>query len=542
MIDLIQEFVNGESEIVFRVFMASIVLATLVTGLILSLLTWLGERRHWDDPLEAALHRLNDARRMREPTDRFSLRHLKSWHPIALTVLTAASAASLLFVWHVVVFPLAATALVSYLWHFKLRRSGIKWAAAYSLASWVLPYFVVTVTMVLFSDSLDLIGRIYSDFDAMWLQWYWWSNREDYRYSFAFPRLMDLDPLLLTVVAFWTMGVSVVSLGLARFRRTPLNPSFVAAASCPGALWFWFVNPWAIPLGAFTMVLLGHAMSRERRLRIKELRLLGCARGGVSAKQRSEARPMLRRFTLLAVMAAIAALAVVTLSSEEVVYDWVVIDWKRSQFGDYRWHYVWYDLIRTSVIWMPLIALATVGYLVLRKVSPPMRAVPCVATAILVAVMLDALIQGEWRISSLTWSDLRWSPEWERFVELGHQAFYFGPRLIIGDVTGSPLGLSFGIAAVLLFGFAWQAVRDTLAGYGGLLFGMAWIVVVFWLMEFSVYLSPMNHTVRISLNDFLLANLVIAAVAMFAALYWGFGPGSVRARTPKPDRHAQGAT
>ena len=143
MIDLIQEFVNGESEVVFRVFMASIVLATLVTGLILSLLTWLGERRHWDDPLEAALGWLNDARRLREPTDRFSLRHLKTWHPAALTVLTAASAASLWFGWHVVVYPLAASALVSYLWHFKLRRSGIRWAAACSLSYIFIQYWRV---------------------------------------------------------------------------------------------------------------------------------------------------------------------------------------------------------------------------------------------------------------------------------------------------------------------------------------------------------------------------------------------------------------
>ena len=68
---------------------------------------------------------------------------------------------------------------------------------------------------------------------------------------------------------------------------------------------------------------------------------------------------------------------------------------------------------------------------------------------------------------------------------------------------------------------------------------MAWIAIVYWAFEFSV---SYWHTWSIALNDFLLANLVIAAVAMFAMLYWGFGPGSVRSHNAKPDNHAQGTT
>ena len=354
-------------------------------------------------------------------------------------------------------------------------------------------------------------------------------------------RLMDLDSMLLTVVSSWTLGASAVSLGLARFRLSGVNPALVAAASCPVALWFWFVNPWAIPLGAFTMVLLGHAMSRERRFRMRELRLPRAEQQGFPAMHWQDARAFLRRVMPFAVTIAIviAALLLVASSFDDVVSG-LIYDWRESLFGHYQWHWAWRVVMRTGLFWVSLIALAAVGYVVLRKVSPTMRAKPYVAAAVLVAVMLDALIQGGPHISHLSWSDLSWSPDLEKYIERGHHSFYRGPRLIIGDITGAPLGLSFGVAAVALIGFAWQAVRDTLAGYGGLLFGMAWIVVVFWLMEREVYFSH-HYTLRISLNDLLLANLVIAALAMFATLYWCFGPGSVRTVAQRHGQ-AQGAT
>ena len=372
------------------VFLVSTVLATPVAGLILWLSTRWRERRLaaglWDDSPEAVMESgLYGTKRMHQLAVRFSWHHLKSWHPIALAGITVASAASLWLGWHVVVYPLAASALVSYLWHFKLRRLRVRWAGAYSLASWSLPYLVITITIILFSAPPELTGwrsSSSSGLDWVTLGFHWWRHRVEWPYAFVYPHLRDLDSLWLTAVALWGFCASIASLGLTRFRRSPINPVMVVAAACPVALWFWFVNPWAIPLGAFTMVLFGHAMSRERRLRIMTMFVLGGEYRDVFAMHRSSARSITNRLLPFAVMASITILALVPLTFEQSIY-WSL--WREVR--EYEWHWAWFDVIRTALIWVPLLTFAAVGYVVLRKISPPQRAAPYLATAILTAVM-----------------------------------------------------------------------------------------------------------------------------------------------------------
>ena len=369
----------------------------------------------------------------------------------------------------------------------------------------------------------------------MTLGFHWWRNRVEWPYAFLYPELRDLDTWWLTGTALWAFIASTVSLGLTRYRNSTVNPAMVVSASCPVALWFWFVTPWGILLGAFTMVLFGHAMSRERRLRVKTMLVPGGECQDVFTLRRSNARSIPKRILPFAVMVSIAMLALVPLTFEQSIDNWL---WREVR--DYEWHWAWFDLIRTALIWVPLITFATVGYVVLRKISPPLRAAPYVATAILAGVMLDALIQGAPYISELTWSDLTLSPDPYKYISVGIDSFtYFGPRLLLGDLNGAPLGLSLVVAAGLLSGIVWQVARDTLADDGGLLCGIASIVVAFWVTELAargVVVYGYTGTWYVRLDDFLLANLVIAAMAMFATLYWCFGPGSIRAVSRQPRR------
>ena len=135
MLGFIEEFLSGELRYMPLVFLVSTLLATPVAGLILWLSTRWRHRRLaaglWDDSPEAVIESgLHGTKGTHQLADQFSWHHLKSWHLMALAGLTAASATSLWLGWHVVVWALAAAALVSYLWHFKLRRSGIRWAGS----------------------------------------------------------------------------------------------------------------------------------------------------------------------------------------------------------------------------------------------------------------------------------------------------------------------------------------------------------------------------------------------------------------------------
>ena len=266
------------------------------------------------------------------------------------------------------------------------------------------------------------------------------------------------------------------------------------------------------------MVLLGHAMSRERRFRIESLRLFGGDQWFTTATGWRDGRTIARRMIPFVVMLALAAVAIFAVPDRNDIYYWFI-----DRFWHRDWHPAWGYAVKTATLWVPLIVVGSVGYATLRKLANPTQAAPLVATTVLLVILSDALISGDRWIQHLDWSHLTWPPE------LTNHSPY-GPRLTFPNVAGVPLALSYVLASVLVFSVLWQTVRGTLANYGGVLFGMAWIVVVYWIFELSL---DRQDTWIISLTDFLLANLVIAAIAMFAVLYWGFGPGSIRATIPQ---------
>ena len=113
----------------------------------------------------------------------------------------------------------------------------------------------------------------------------------------------------------------MASLLLAQSRRPLISPALTAAASCPVALCYWFVNPWAIPLGAFSMVLLGHAMSRERRIHIAGLRKFGRESEDESTTRLWIFGPISKRLVASVALIAIAVVAFVARSYAWATYD-----------------------------------------------------------------------------------------------------------------------------------------------------------------------------------------------------------------------------
>lgn len=542
MFDLIQGYVRGDfgggvyDPVLW--FMAWIVLATLVSGTVLSLTTKLRERRIRDqlsdDLPDVVQRRLDNATRVLDPPERFSLRHLLAWHPITLVLLSAISAASLWLGWHIVVLPLAAATVVSYLWHFHLRRSGVRWAAVYSLATWILPYIVMVVAIISFHAPIE---------------WDCWGDAGPDVWTFSFhcdgvpvrafvySRLSELDPSTLTIVCLWSLGALAASLTLARIRHPLINPMSIAVVAIPAALWFWFVNPWAMPLGAFAMVLLGHAMSRERRLRIRALDLLSRSSGDERVTRWPDLWASTKKFDPIVVMLIVATVTVVVLSYDELVYHWA-----RGLLRDYETRRVWYDILRTASVWVPLLSCGALGIIAMRKVAAPAQVAPYLASALLIAVMSDALFEADWYVREFTWLDFTLTGDFETFreknIEGSHVFVYTGPRLVWPGIAGVTLALSLVIAVGLLLTIAWQVVRGKLEDYGGLLCGMAWIVIVYWVLELAVLDSERGGHIlrfwRYELNDLLLANLTIAAIAMLTLLYWGFGPGSIRTGPRQP--------
>ena len=556
MLDLIQDYVRGEfvrhghfvydphHEILW--FMAWIVLATLVTGAILSLSTWLRERRRRaelaNDSPEELQRRLDEAKLVLEPTERFSLRHCTSWHPIALALLSAMSAASLWLGWHMVVLPLAAAIAVSYLWHFHLRRSGVRRAAVYSLASWVAPFLVVVATIISFRPielhppafertvhpniaSYDTVFRMQAPDrpdirEPDQLTWMFHIHYGHWPYSTVYPRLNDLNPVVWTVVALWSLSALSAALALARSRRLPFNPVLVVALASPVALSHWFTNPWAIPLGAFTMVLLGHAMSRERRLRVGATQTLEGEHKDRNTNRWPDLRAVKKQFILWCAMIMLAVATAVVVPDSDGILSILDKPWV------YDWKSLWYDRFEIASLWLPFLTLGAVGYKVLRRFASPAQILPLAATTVLSAVLFDALTSGNRWFNELSLSHLTWPPTFENGP-------YSVPRLMFPVVIGVPLLLSYVVAIVLLFATLWQGFRGTLANYGGLLCGLAWIPIVYWVFEVSL---DFQLAWTVYKDDLLLANLTIAAIAMFALLYWGFGPGSIRTdpRQPRP--------
>ena len=531
MLDLIQGYVCGDfgggTYDAILSYMALIVLGTLVTGTVLTLSTWRRERQlkatPLDDSPDAVQGRIEEAKQILDPPNQFSLRHLTSWHPAALLVLSAVSAASLWLGWHVVVLPLAAATAVTYLWHFHLRRAGVRWAATYSIASWIVPYLIVVATIILYRPS------------ALEMPWptFW-------EHAFVYTRLNELDPWLLTAVALYALGVLTASLVLAQFRQLLINPASIAALACPIALCVWFAHPywWTLPLGAFTMVLFGHAMSRERRLRLGALEALDGRHHHHMDSRWMDMLANIKRFDPFVAALAIAPLAIVALDYDEITYNWM-----RRQLSDFELHWVWLDVIRTALFWAPILTVGACGLVIMRKVAAPTQVAPYVAMAIVIALMSHTLFESEWNIRQLVRLGFTWAADFETFeeiyIEMGYDsAAYIGPRLGLPGEAGMPLILSYNVAVALLVLAFWQSVRGTIANYGGVFGGMAWFIFAYWVLELTVNSSLLGGRSigfwQYAQNDLLLANLTIAAIAMFALLYWGFGPGSIRTDPRQP--------
>ena len=531
MLDLIQAYVSGDfsggTYDAVLSYMALIVLGTLVTGTVLTLSTWRSERQvnatPLDDSPDAVQRKIEEAKRILNPPDRFSLRHLVTWHTAALVVVTAMSAASLWLGWQMVVLPLAAATALSYRWHSHLRRSGVRWAATYSMTSWIVPYLVVVATTIMFRPSaLDI------QFPSYWPR------------AFVYSRLNELDPWLLTAVALYVLGVLTASLVLALFRHPLVNPASIAALACPIALCIWFAHPfwWTLPLGAFTMVILGHAMSRERRLRLEALETVEGRGDHRFASRWLGMLAVTKRFDPIVVMLAIATVAIVALEYDEIAYNWI---WGR--LSDFELHWVWFDIVRTTLFWAPVIAVGAFGCVIMRKVAAPTQVASYVAMAMVIALMSHTLFESEWNIRQLVRLGFTWAADFETFeevyIEMGYNsAVYIGPRLGFPGEAGMPLILSYIIAVVLAIGIFWQSVRGTIANYGGVFGGMAWFIFAYGVLELTVNSSLLGGRSigfwQYAQNDLLLANLTIAAFAMFALLYWGFGPGSIRTNTRHP--------
>ena len=533
MLDLIQGYVSGDFgggryDAVLS-YMALIVLGTLVTGMVLSLNTRRQERRVrselTDTSPDAVQRRRDEANLVLDPPDRFSLRHLTSWHPIAVVLLSAMSAASLWLGWQMVVLPLAAATALSYLWHFHLRHSGVRWAATYSIASWIVPYLIVVATIIRYRPS-----ALETPWPTFW------------EHAFVYSRLNELDPELLMAAALYTLGVLTATLVLAQFPQSLINPASIAVLACPIALCVWFAHPfwWALPLGAFTLVLFGHAMSREHRFQLEALETLEGRHHHHLASRWTDMLANIKRFDPLAVTLVLSMPAVVALHYDHFIYYWV-----GGELRDYDLHWVWLNVIRTALFWAPLVTLGVIGYVVMRKVVAPRQVAPYVVTAIVVAVMLHTVFDGASYLWQFTQVEFTWTGDYETFrernIRRGIDTFvYTGPRLGYPGKAGMPLALSYVVAVAFLVLTFKQCARGDLANYGGVLCGMASFVIVFWVLDLTVN-SWLNggHIVgfwQYVPNDLLLANLTIAAIAMFALLYWGFGPGSIRTdpRQPRP--------
>ena len=532
MLDLIQAYVSGDfsggTYDAVLSYMALIVLGTLVTGTVLMLSTWRSERRvkatPLDDSPDAVQRRLEEAKRILDPPDRFSLRHLVTWHTVALVVVATMSAASLWLGWQMVVLPLAAATALSYRWHFHLRRSGVRWASAYSMASWIVPYLAVVATIILYRPS------------ALEMPWpTFWEN------AFVYSRLNELDTWLLTAVALYALGVLTASLVLAQFRQSLINPASIAALASPIAVSVWFVQSfWVLPLGTFTMVLLGHAMLRERRILLEASKTLASRQHHYMASRWTDMLANIKRFDPIVVMLALALPAVVALHHDQFVYYWV-----GGELRDYDLHWVWLDVMRTALFWAPLVALGAVGYAVMRKIVAPTQVASYVATVIVVALMLHTVSEGASYVWQFTQVEFTWTGDYETFRERNIRTgidtvVYTGPRLGYPGKAGIPLAMSYVVAVVCLVLTFRQCARGGPADSGGVLCAMAWFVILYWVLDLTVnaWLNG-GHIVgfwQYMPNDLLLANLTIAAVAMFALLYWGFGPGSIRTnpRHPRP--------
>ena len=181
----------------------------------------------------------------------FGLHHLAHWLPMLLLALAATSAIGLLFSWTVAIVPIAASAYVAYRWQIALRRQRVKWPIVYALTLWMLPQLACTAIILAVGQDLGWFGNPYS--------------APDWVFEVAHGQTVIQKTRLLVATALWAVAALGAAVVLTRLKRPPVSPNFVATLSFAHAIVFWFSNPFGFMLGTISMVLIGHAISREAR-------------------------------------------------------------------------------------------------------------------------------------------------------------------------------------------------------------------------------------------------------------------------------------
>ena len=181
----------------------------------------------------------------------FALHHLAHWLPMLLLALAAASAIGLMFSWTVAIIPLAASGYIAFRWQIALRRRRVKWPVVYALTLWMLPQLACTAIILAVGQDLGWFGNPYSAPDWVW--------------EVAHGQTVIQKTRLLVATALWTVVALGAAVVLTRLKRPPVSPNFVATLSFAHAFVFWFSNPFGFILGTLSMVLIGHAISRETR-------------------------------------------------------------------------------------------------------------------------------------------------------------------------------------------------------------------------------------------------------------------------------------
>ena len=187
----------------------------------------------------------------------FGLHHLAHWLPMLLLALAATSAIGLLFSWTVAIVPIAASAYVAYRWQIALRRQRVKWPIVYALTLWMLPQLSCTAIILAVGQDLGWFGNPYS--------------APDWVFEVAHGQTVIHKTRLLVATALWAVAALGAAVVLTRLKRPPVSPNFVAALSFAHAFVFWFSNPFGFMLGTISMVLIGHAISREARAAATDL-------------------------------------------------------------------------------------------------------------------------------------------------------------------------------------------------------------------------------------------------------------------------------
>ena len=221
----------------------------------------------------------------------FGLHHLAHWLPMLLLAFAAASAIGLLFSWTVAIIPLAASGYIAFRWQIALRHQRVKWPVVYALTLWILPQLACTGMITAFGPEFQWSGNPYSAPDWVW--------------EVAHGQTLIQKTRLLVATALWAVAALVAAVVLTRLKRPPVSPNLVAALSFAHAVVFWFSNPFGFMLGTLSMVLIGHAISREARAAATDLN----DAGRHSDRSRGQRQGIPIVFAGLVVVATAAAIA-----------------------------------------------------------------------------------------------------------------------------------------------------------------------------------------------------------------------------------------